>query len=146
MILNYYYILPHNPSDLRHVKCNIYLQLLCGRHIRWLIIGTVVYLNQWVSYIIELLQVVALVCNFSGSNFQSVRLHHSDVETLFHEFGHALHSLLSRTVSMVELYGILLIGMIIISKGGFSPRITNIFQGPGWRLILLKRLQISSSE
>ncbi|XP_073031397.1 mitochondrial intermediate peptidase, mitochondrial isoform X1 [Primulina eburnea] len=41
--------------------------------------------------------IVALVCNFPGSNFASVKLHHSDVETLFHEFGHALHSLLSRT-------------------------------------------------
>ncbi|KAI3458275.1 hypothetical protein Pfo_014938 [Paulownia fortunei] len=43
------------------------------------------------------LPIVALVCNFSGSTFQSVHLLHSDVETLFHEFGHALHSLLSRT-------------------------------------------------
>ncbi|XP_022941716.1 mitochondrial intermediate peptidase, mitochondrial isoform X1 [Cucurbita moschata] len=44
------------------------------------------------------LPVVALVCNFSGSRERSnVRLNHSEVETLFHEFGHALHSLLSRT-------------------------------------------------
>ncbi|CAA0836711.1 Probable mitochondrial intermediate peptidase-mitochondrial [Striga hermonthica] len=43
------------------------------------------------------LPIVALVCNFSGSSSQPVLLHHSDVETLFHEFGHALHSLLSRT-------------------------------------------------
>ncbi|TYK23687.1 putative mitochondrial intermediate peptidase [Cucumis melo var. makuwa] len=44
------------------------------------------------------LPVVALVCNFSSSNDRSnVRLNHSEVETLFHEFGHALHSLLSRT-------------------------------------------------
>ncbi|KAL6530222.1 Mitochondrial intermediate peptidase [Orobanche hederae] len=43
------------------------------------------------------LPIVALVCNFSGPSFQSVLLNHSDVETLFHEFGHALHSLLSRT-------------------------------------------------
>ncbi|XP_038896956.1 mitochondrial intermediate peptidase, mitochondrial isoform X1 [Benincasa hispida] len=44
------------------------------------------------------LPVVALVCNFSSSNDGSnVRLNHSEVEALFHEFGHALHSLLSRT-------------------------------------------------
>ncbi|XP_065004479.1 mitochondrial intermediate peptidase, mitochondrial-like isoform X1 [Musa acuminata AAA Group] len=44
------------------------------------------------------LPVVALVCNFVGSPLSSTsRLNHFDVETLFHEFGHALHSLLSRT-------------------------------------------------
>ena len=40
--------------------------------------------------------VVALVCNLS-SDHDSKIVSHSEVETLFHEFGHALHSLLSRT-------------------------------------------------
>ncbi|KAK9665643.1 hypothetical protein RND81_14G125800 [Saponaria officinalis] len=44
------------------------------------------------------LPAVALVCNFSNSSDpSSARLNHGEVETLFHEFGHALHSLLSRT-------------------------------------------------
>ncbi|KAK4799886.1 hypothetical protein SAY86_025251 [Trapa natans] len=44
------------------------------------------------------LPVVALVCNFVGSSNSSfTRLNHWEVETLFHEFGHALHSLFSRT-------------------------------------------------
>jgi len=40
------------------------------------------------------LPVVALVCNLSP---EGNVLSHSEVETLYHEFGHALHSLLSRT-------------------------------------------------
>lgn len=54
---------------------------------------------QILILIVAMQQVVALVCNFSGSHDPSnVRLNHWEVETLFHEFGHALHSLLSRTV------------------------------------------------
>ncbi len=47
------------------------------------------------------LPIVALVCNLSPpQSFQGTLatvLSHSEVETLYHEFGHALHSLLSRT-------------------------------------------------
>jgi mitochondrial intermediate peptidase len=44
------------------------------------------------------LPIVALVCNFAASvPTGTVLLSHGEVETLFHEFGHALHSLLSRT-------------------------------------------------
>ena len=44
------------------------------------------------------LPIVALVCNLSSPNPDNISLlSHSETETLFHEFGHALHSLLSRT-------------------------------------------------
>jgi len=42
--------------------------------------------------------IVGLVCNLSSPTENGmVLLSHSEMETLFHEFGHALHSLLSRT-------------------------------------------------
>eukprot|EP00850_Spirogloea_muscicola_P012956 SM000086S23008 [mRNA] locus=s86:76943:81851:+ [translate_table: standard] len=44
------------------------------------------------------LPVLALVCNFPQSSQQTpTLLNHMEVDTLFHEFGHALHTLLSDT-------------------------------------------------
>ena len=46
----------------------------------------------------EILPVSALVCNFpEGNASQPSLLYHSDVTTLFHEFGHLVHSMLGRS-------------------------------------------------
>merc|ERR1712176_352699 len=43
--------------------------------------------------------IIAIVCNFSSprNDMDATLISVTEVETLFHEFGHALHSLLSRT-------------------------------------------------
>ncbi|KAL7567840.1 hypothetical protein ACA910_000582 [Epithemia clementina (nom. ined.)] len=56
--------------------------------------------NDSDTEVVYQLPIVALVCNLSSSSSGSDNegvLSHGDVETLFHEMGHALHSLLSRT-------------------------------------------------
>ena len=48
---------------------------------------------------VEVLPISALICNFPEGNAQQPSLlNHRDVITLFHEFGHLVHSLLGRSV------------------------------------------------
>ncbi|XOB60716.1 M3 family metallopeptidase [Campylobacterota bacterium DY0563] len=60
------------------------------------------WMNNWHSYYIndkgeEQLPTAYIVCNFPPSSDNTVSLlRHSDVVTLFHEMGHALHHLLSK--------------------------------------------------
>ncbi|XP_071934262.1 mitochondrial intermediate peptidase, mitochondrial isoform X5 [Coffea arabica] len=73
--------------------------------------------------------IVALVCNFLGSKPASL-LNHWEVETLFHEFGHALHSLLSRT-DYQHFSGT----RVVID---FAETPSNLFQYYAWDFRILK--------
>ncbi|XP_027103929.1 mitochondrial intermediate peptidase, mitochondrial-like isoform X2 [Coffea arabica] len=75
------------------------------------------------------LPIVALVCNFLGSKPASL-LNHWEVETLFHEFGHALHSLLSRT-DYQHFSGT----RVVID---FAETPSNLFQYYAWDFRILK--------
>nr|XP_027110470.1 mitochondrial intermediate peptidase, mitochondrial-like isoform X3 [Coffea arabica] len=74
-------------------------------------------------------EIVALVCNFLGSKPASL-LNHWEVETLFHEFGHALHSLLSRT-DYQHFSGT----RVVID---FAETPSNLFQYYAWDFRILK--------
>lgn len=69
------------------------------------------WMDNWTSHCVdengtEILPIVFVVCNFPPSRDDSPSLlKHSDVETLFHEMGHAIHHLFS-TVSTVVTSGV----------------------------------------
>ncbi|AGX87999.1 M3 family metallopeptidase [Candidatus Symbiobacter mobilis] len=64
------------------------------------------YQNRWFRADRQQLPIAYLVCNFStGADGKPALLTHEDVLTLFHEFGHTLHHLLTQ-VDEVEVAGI----------------------------------------